>query len=66
MFVIAHGLSTVASAEQILVMESGTIVERGTHEELLRKEGKYYALWMRQALPVSAMQDKSALRLEAV
>jgi ATP-binding cassette subfamily B protein len=56
--VIAHRLSTVASADQIVVMEAGKIVERGIHEELLRNEGKYYALWMRQALPVSTAHGK--------
>jgi ATP-binding cassette subfamily B protein len=52
--VIAHRLSTVVGADQIVVMEAGRIVECGTHNELLRLEGRYYALWMRQALPMSA------------
>ncbi len=52
--VIAHRLSTVAGADQILVMDAGKIVEQGSHDELLRQEGKYYALWMRQtALPIN-------------
>lgn len=53
--VIAHRLSTIASADRILVMDAGKIVEEGSHEELLLREGRYYALWMRQtALPTSA------------
>ncbi len=52
--VIAHRLSTIAGADQILVMDAGKIVEQGSHDELLRQEGKYYALWMRQtALPLN-------------
>jgi subfamily B ATP-binding cassette protein MsbA len=47
-FVIAHRLSTIQSADQILVIEQGEIVERGTHEELLRQEGRYRQLYDKQ------------------
>ncbi len=47
-FVIAHRLSTIRSAEQILVMDDGRIVERGTHEELLRHGGLYRRLYEKQ------------------
>ena len=47
-FVIAHRLSTVRRADQILVVEQGLIVERGTHEELYRMGGRYYDLYTRQ------------------
>lgn len=43
-FVIAHRLSTVRAADQILVLDRGVIVERGTHEELLARSGRYRAL----------------------
>jgi len=47
-FVIAHRLSTIRSADQILVIEAGEIVERGTHDELLAREGRYRQLYDRQ------------------
>jgi len=46
--VIAHRLSTVIDAEQILVLENGRIVERGTHQELLRAGGHYADMWRLQ------------------
>ena len=47
-FVIAHRLSTIRSANQILVMEGGEIVERGTHDELLARDGRYRQLYDKQ------------------
>jgi len=47
-FVIAHRLSTIRRADQILVVEQGQIVERGTHEELYALEGRYFDLYTRQ------------------
>jgi ABC-type multidrug transport system fused ATPase/permease subunit len=47
-FVIAHRLSTIRRADQILVVEAGEIVERGTHQELFELGGRYYDLYTRQ------------------
>jgi len=47
--VIAHRLSTVVHADQIVVLDNGLVAERGTHAELLRKDGLYADMWARQA-----------------
>jgi ABC-type multidrug transport system fused ATPase/permease subunit len=48
-FVIAHRLSTIRQADQILVIEQGEIAERGRHDELIEKRGRYYELYTYQA-----------------
>jgi ABC-type multidrug transport system fused ATPase/permease subunit len=48
-FVIAHRLSTIQQADQILVIEDGNIVERGTHPELIASQGRYYELFTYQS-----------------
>lgn len=48
-FVIAHRLSTIRQADQILVIEDGVIVERGKHDELLEKKGRYHELYTYQS-----------------
>ena len=48
--VIAHRLSTIIQADQILVIDNGEIIERGTHDELVSKKGLYYELYERQNL----------------
>ncbi|RAJ13740.1 ABC transporter ATP-binding protein [Arenibacter echinorum] len=48
-FVIAHRLSTIRKANQILVIENGRIAEKGTHDELIAKEGRYFNLFTYQA-----------------
>ena len=47
--VIAHRLSTIVDADEILVLDKGHIVERGTHKALLKKKGHYLNMWERQS-----------------
>jgi ATP-binding cassette subfamily B protein len=47
-FVIAHRLSTIRDADQVLVINHGEIVEKGTHDELLEQRGFYHQLYMSQ------------------
>ncbi len=46
--VIAHRLSTIIDADNILVMEHGRIIEQGTHQELINKQGQYFSMWQLQ------------------
>jgi ATP-binding cassette subfamily B protein len=49
-FMIAHRLSTVRNADLLLVVQNGEIVERGTHESLIRRRGVYYQLYEMQTI----------------
>jgi ATP-binding cassette subfamily B protein len=57
LILIAHRLSTVVSADEIIVMEEGRIAERGTHFELLEAGGLYSAMWGHQALAADMATD---------
>ena len=48
MLIVAHRLATVKNCDEIIVMDEGSIIEQGNHEELLALRGKYYQLWEMQ------------------
>ena len=59
--IIAHRLSTIVDSDEILVMKDGQIAERGTHPQLLAKEGLYAAMWARQASGFDIERGQTAL-----
>ncbi|KXH79498.1 peptidase domain-containing ABC transporter [Bacillus cereus] len=54
---IAHRLSTIQHANQIFVMEKGSIIEQGSHEKLLSEKGKYYSLWRNQTINMQYLNE---------
>lgn len=59
-FVIAHRLSTVRDCDRIMMIEKGEITEIGTHEELLKKNGRYAYLWNSQTAPIIPLRENVA------
>jgi len=64
--VIAHRLSTVVDADQILVLDHGRIVERGTHQELLASDAIYAGMWALQQREDAAREDELSEQTESV
>jgi ATP-binding cassette subfamily B protein len=58
--VIAHRLSTVVNADQIVVLDAGKVAERGTHAQLLRRNGLYAEMWARQQSEREAEEEAQA------
>ncbi|KAI4709935.1 hypothetical protein J4E89_005165 [Alternaria sp. Ai002NY15] len=65
MLIIAHRLSTITHADQILVLHKGKVQERGTHEELLDRNGHYAAMWKKQIRAQRAAEQAAYLKDKA-
>ncbi|MCK8783395.1 ABC transporter ATP-binding protein/permease [Roseomonas sp. NAR14] len=63
--VIAHRLSTVVEADEIIVLQEGKVAERGNHASLMRADGLYAAMWRRQSEAVAAAEAAAAAAAEA-
>ena len=63
--VISHSLATVRDATLILVMDRGRVIERGTHDDLLRRDGRYAQLWRGHAAPGDDQRDVTTGRVGA-
>ena len=61
--IIAHRLSTITHADEILVLDNGSIVERGSHKELIGRHGVYYNLWYNQERTMSMSQKQPIMHL---
>jgi ABC-type multidrug transport system fused ATPase/permease subunit len=62
--VIAHRLSTVTSADSILVFHDGQVVERGTHRELIKLRGRYASMWWKQTIEQPERESKGRHEME--
>lgn len=65
MLIIAHRLSTITHADQILVLNKGKVQERGTHEELLERNGHYASMWKKQIRAQRAAEQAKVLKDKA-
>lgn len=65
MLVIAHRLSTITNSDQIVVIHQGHVYEKGTHNELLEKKGRYYNMWRKQIRAEKAAEEARLLQEQA-
>ncbi|MFW6278766.1 MAG: ABC transporter ATP-binding protein [Bacillota bacterium] len=60
-FIIAHRISSVKDADEIIVLDEGRVIERGTHQELLEKQGEYYEIFVEQHKEVTEKKSRTML-----